>query len=181
MKKTIFLLMLAFATTSLFAQKKTTTSATISFDATTSKDALPKAENKTAIAAINVKTGSVAFEAIMKSFTFSNPMMQQHFNGENWLSTDKFPTATFKGMITNIGEINLKKDGTYNVDIMGNLTLHGKTQPVKTSGTIIVSKKKLNISSEFTIKLEEYGINGSAIAAGKVAMEPKIRVSGLLK
>ena len=181
MKKTIFLFMLAFATTSLFAQKKTTTSATISFDATTSKDALPKAENKTAIAAINVKTGSVAFEAIMKSFTFSNPMMQQHFNGENWLSTDKFPTATFKGMITNIGEINLKKDGTYNVDIMGNLTLHGKTQPVKTSGTIIVSKKKLNISSEFTIKLEEYGINGSAIAAGKVAMEPKIRVSGLLK
>lgn len=181
MKKTILLFMLAFATTSLFAQKKTTTSATISFDATTSKDALPKAENKTAIAAINVKTGSVAFEAIMKSFTFSNPMMQQHFNGENWLSTDKFPTATFKGMITNIGEINLKKDGTYNVDITGNLALHGKTQPVKTSGTIIVSKKKLNISSEFTIKLEEYGINGSAIAAGKVAMEPKIRVSGLLK
>ena len=41
----------------LFAQKKTTTSAIINFDATTSLDALPKAENKTAVAAIDTKKG----------------------------------------------------------------------------------------------------------------------------
>jgi hypothetical protein len=47
MKKTILSLALVVATGLLFAQKKTTTSATINFDATTSIDKLPRAENKT--------------------------------------------------------------------------------------------------------------------------------------
>ena len=60
MKKTILFLGLVIAAGSLFAQKKTTTSATVSFDATTSLDALPKANNKTVIGAIDTKTGAVA-------------------------------------------------------------------------------------------------------------------------
>ena len=47
MKKTILALALVAVTGSLFAQKKTTTSATVAFDASTSIDNLPKAENKT--------------------------------------------------------------------------------------------------------------------------------------
>ena len=48
MKKTLIIMVLVFATGAIFAQKKrTTTSATVSFDATTSLDKLPKAENKT--------------------------------------------------------------------------------------------------------------------------------------
>ena len=85
MKKTILILALVITTVGLFAQKKTTTSATISFDATTSLDDLPKANNKTAIGAIDTKTGAVAFEATVKNFTFANPTMQGHFNGEKWL------------------------------------------------------------------------------------------------
>mgnify|MGYP003492588993 FL=1 len=50
MKKTILSLAMVLAAGLLFAQKKTTTSAVISFDATTPIDALPKAENKTVIA-----------------------------------------------------------------------------------------------------------------------------------
>ena len=45
MKKTILSLAMVLAAGLLFAQKKTTTSAVISFDATTPIDALPKAEN----------------------------------------------------------------------------------------------------------------------------------------
>ena len=51
-----------------FTQKKTTTSAIVGFDATTAIDALPKAENKTVIAAIDPSKGSVQFEAIIKNF-----------------------------------------------------------------------------------------------------------------
>ncbi|MGZ8509729.1 MAG: hypothetical protein ACXWWA_05105, partial [Chitinophagaceae bacterium] len=85
MKKTILLLSLVIATGGLFAQKKTTTSATVSFDATTSLDALPKADNKTVIGALDTQTGAVQFEANVKNFTFKNPMMQEHFNGEKWM------------------------------------------------------------------------------------------------
>ena len=77
MKKVTLILALTVVTGALFAQKKTTSSGSITFDATTPKDDMPKAENKTVIAAIDTKTGSVAFEAIVKSFSFVNGMMQE--------------------------------------------------------------------------------------------------------
>lgn len=176
MKKTILVSAMMISTVLVFAQKKTTTSATIGFDATTEKDALPKAENKTAVAALDTKKGTVAFETIIKNFSFSNPMMQEHFNGDGWMNSDKFPTATFKGTITNLSAIDFEKDGVYTADVAGDLTMHGETKPVKTQAKVTVKDKMISAAADFTVKLEDYKINGGAIAAGKVAKEPKISV-----
>ena len=182
MKKSIILLALVGLTTITFGQKKkTTTSATITFDATTSSDKLPKADNKTVVASIDTKTGNVAFESILKSFTFSNPKMQEHFNGASWMDSDKFPTATFKGKITNIAVVNFKKDGSYNAEVTGDLTMHGITKPVTTTATIVVAGAAVSTTTNFSVKLADYGVNGGAIAAGKVATEPKITVSADFK
>lgn len=177
MKKTILLFALAAFTAVSFGQKKkTTTSATINFDATTKLDALPKAENKTVIASLNTKTGAVAFEALVKNFSFSNPKIQEHFNAANWMDSDKFPKATFIGTISNIAEINFKANGTYTANVTGNLTMHGVTKPVTTTATIVINGKKVKSSSNFTVALADYGVNGPAIGAGKVATDPKISV-----
>jgi polyisoprenoid-binding protein YceI len=176
MKKTIMLFALVGLTTLTFAQKKkTTTSATINFDATTPADALPKAENKTAVASINPKTGEVAFESIIKSFSFSNPMMQEHFNSEKWLNSEKFPKSTFKGKITNLSAINFKVDGTYSATVAGDLTIHGITKPVNTTASIVIKAGKVNSTTDFAIKLADFGIASPAIGT-KVAAEPKITV-----
>ena len=106
MKKTILSIALVLATGLLFAQKKTTTAAIIKFDATTSLDKLPKAENLAAIASLDTKTGQIAFEANMKNFSFSNPRIQEHFNSPTWLDSEKFPTASFKGSITNLSKVD---------------------------------------------------------------------------
>ena len=181
MKKTILLFALALSAGALFAQKKTTTSATVNFDATTGSDALPKAENTTAVASLDTKTGKVGFEAIVKNFSFSNPMMQEHYNSDKWMDSDKFPTATFKGSITNLEAINFDKDGTYTANVEGDLTLHGETKPVKTSAAINVKGKEIIASSDFTIMLEDYKISGGPVTAGKVAKEPKISVNADFK
>lgn len=176
MKKTILSVALVMATGLLFAQKKTTTSATVSFDATTPKDALPKADNKTVIASIDTKSGTVAFEAAIKSFTFSNPMIQDHFNSKGWMDSDQFATATFKGSIVNLKDVKFNTDGTYPVTVSGDLTMHGEKKPVEAKGTITVSGKTVKAVSEFTVNLDDYKVTGGAIAAGKVAKEPKISV-----
>ena len=176
MKKTILSVALVLATGLLFAQKKTTTSAIITFDATTALDALPKAENKTVIASLDTKLGAVLFEASIKSFSFSNPKIQEHFNSKGWMDSDQFETATFKGSIVNLKDVKFNKDGTYAVTVTGNLTIHGETKPVESKGTITVSGKSIKATSDFTIKLEDYKVNGGAIAAGKVSKEPKITV-----
>ena len=177
MKKTILSIALVLATGLLFAQKKTTTSAIINFDATTSLDKLPKADNKTVIASLDTKTGKLAFEVNIKNFAFANPRMQEHFNSAGWMDSDQFPVATFKGDITNLSVVNFAKDGTYAVIVKGDLTMHGITKPVEAAASITVSGKTINATSDFTVKLEDYGVNGGAIAAGKVSKEPKISVA----
>ena len=55
--------------------------------------------------------------------------------------------------------------------------MHGITKPVEAAASITVSGKTINATSDFTVKLEDYGVNGGAIAAGKVSKEPKITVA----
>lgn len=181
MKKMILFVALVAVTGSLFAQKKTTTSATVAFDASTAIDALPKAENKTAVASLDTKTGNVAFEATVKNFAFSNPTIQDHFNGEKWLNSDAFPTFIFKGKIADLSKVNFAKNGTYNVDVEGALTVKDKEQTVKVPATLVVKDGAINASSEFSIKLSDYGISGAPIDGGKVAKEPKITVKADFK
>jgi len=181
MKRTGIILALFFSGSLLYAQKKTTTSAVVSFDATTSLDPLPKAENKTAVGSVDIGTGAVAFEVAIKNFSFQNPKMQGHFNGTTWMDSDQFPTATFKGKITNLPQVNLKVNGTYNANVEGALTMHGVTNQVTTTAVITVDGKKLNAKAEFSIKMKDYQINGPAIGSGHVSSEPVIKVLADLK
>lgn len=181
MKKAILILTAVIIAGSLIAQKKTTTSATVSFDASTSLDNLPKADNKTVIAAIDTKTGAVLFEANVKNFAFANPMMQEHFNGQNWLHSDAHPTFTFKGNILNSGSVDFSKDGSYKTEVEGLLSIKGKEQKIKVPGTIVVKGGNLQVSANFSISLADYAISGAPIDAGKVAKEPKITISAELK
>ena len=179
MKKTILSVALVLATGLIFAQKKTTTSAVINFDATTSLDKLPKAENKTVIASLDTKTGKLAFEVAVKNFAFANPKIQEHFNSKGWMDSDQFTTATFVGNISNVAAVKFTKDGTYKVDVNGDLTIHGVTKPVETRGTVTVKDGVITANAEFSIKLEDYDVNGGAIAAGKVSKEPVIAVTAV--
>jgi polyisoprenoid-binding protein YceI len=181
MKKTIlFIALIAFGG-SLIAQKATTTSAVVTFDATTEKDALPKAENKTVIAAVDKSTGAVAFEAAVNNFAFSNPMIQEHFNGDKWMNSAKFPKFTFTGKISDLSKVSFGKDGSYTVDVTGDLTVRDVTKSITTPATIVVKNGAISASSAFTIKLADYGFTGGPIDAGKVAPEPKITVAAELK
>jgi polyisoprenoid-binding protein YceI len=180
MKKTILTFAVVAVSITAMAQKKTTTSAIVAFDASTAIDNLPKAENKTVIAAIDPAKNTIQFEAAVKSFAFSNPKIQEHFNQKNWMNSDEFPKATFSGVIKDPGAVNFKKDGTYTVNVEGELTIKGKTQKVTAPATIIVSGKSLKTSATFSIKLADYEIDGAPVAAGKVSKEPTITVSAEL-
>ncbi len=179
MKKTMLFFSLLTITTLSFAQVKQTTSAVVAFDATTPKDALPKAENKTVIAQIDTKTGQIGFEAAVKNFAFSNPVIQEHFNEERWMSSDKYPAFTFEGKINDAQKYNFSKNGVYNVTVTGQMTVKGKSNEVSTPATIEVKNGTLMASANFTITLADYGINVGD--AGKIAGQPKITVTAELK
>jgi hypothetical protein len=107
------------------------------------------------------KTGALSFVMLMKGFVFENALMQEHFNGKDYLNSPAFPKATFTGSITNIAAVNFAKNGKYNVTVSGNLTIKGKTQKTTATGSITVNNGKLLASSVFKIKLKDFGINVS--------------------
>jgi polyisoprenoid-binding protein YceI len=181
MKKIVLFLSFLALSGGVFAQRKITTSATVAFDASTSLDNLPKAENKTAIAAIDTKTGAVQFEAAVKNFAFANPMMQDHFNGTNWMNSEAFPKFSFKGAIVDMNKANFEKNGTYTISVTGDLTVKNITKQITAPATLVVKDGILNALAGFSIRLSDYEISGVPIDAGKVAKEPRITVSAELK
>ena len=58
------------------------------------------ATNNTVSAVLDPKTNEVAVLALIKAFKFKVPLMEEHFN-ENYLESDKYPKATFKGKLLN--------------------------------------------------------------------------------
>jgi polyisoprenoid-binding protein YceI len=83
--------------------------------------------------------------------------MQEHFN-ENYIESDKFPNATFKGKIINLKDINFEKNGTYKAMVEGDLTIHGITKKVKHQGTFEIKDGKISANAKFPIALKDYEI-----------------------
>jgi polyisoprenoid-binding protein YceI len=94
----------------------------------------------------------------MKGFEFKKALMQEHFN-ENYVESDKYPKAEFRGQVTNNNEIAYTKDGSYNAHVKGKLTLHGQTKDVEADGKITVKSGKLVLTSKFNILMSEYDID----------------------
>src|SRR5258705_4640929 len=141
MKKTILFLSFAAITATGMAQKVTTTSGNVNFDATTATDPMPKAENKTVIASLDKTTGDLAFEVAVNNFTFVNPMMQEHFNGKDWMNSATFPKFTFTGKIVKISAVKFDKNGTYNVTVTRNLTIKEVSKPVSLKCQLTVNHR----------------------------------------
>src|SRR3954451_8714281 len=67
-----------------------------------------KAINNQVYAAIDAGKKNMAFSLLIKSFTFTKELMQEHFN-ENYVESDKYPKASFSGTYT--GDVDLTKNG----------------------------------------------------------------------
>ena len=105
--------------------------------------------------AVNIATKAVYFKVKITSFHFANPKMEEHFN-ENYMESAKFPDATFKGNITDT--VDLKKDGQYNVNITGTLTVHGVEKVRTIPGTITVKDGKIWMYSKFQVACADHNI-----------------------
>ncbi len=181
MKRASLLFLIILFSVLVSAQKKTTTSAVIAFDASTSLDNLPKAENRTVVAALDLQKKTIQFEAAIRNFSFTNPRMQDHFNQKGWMFSDEYPKAVFSGVITDPQAVNFGKDGTYEVTVSGDLTIRGQTQKITTPATISVAGGSYNASASFSIRLADYGVDAPPVSAGKVSREPTISVSAEFK
>lgn len=134
-----------------------------------------EAVNKTVTAVLDSKSGVIQFSVLMKGFEFEKALMQEHFN-ENYVESDQYPKAEFKGSIINNSEINYLKNGTYTVKVKGKLTIHGVTKDVATTGNFKISGANINATATFNIFVSDYKIKIPSIVKDKVSNTIKIIV-----
>ena len=126
------------------------------------------ATNDEVLAVIDVKKNEVAVDIPIKSFVFRKKLMREHFN-ENYLESEKFPKATFKGNFKGNSDITNLVDGTYTVTAKGELTIHGVKKNIDTLVQIIISQQRLSASFGFDITVKEYGVKVPRLMFKKIA------------
>jgi len=137
-----------------------------------------KADNNQVISIINTTTGELQFSLLINAFHFKKSLMEEHFN-ENYMESKKYPKASFKGKITDLSKVNFKVDGTYPVTVSGDLTIHGVTNKVTSTGTIAVKGGVISASSKFPVKLSDYKIEIPKIVKDNIAKVVDVTVSCL--
>ena len=139
-----------------------------------------EAQNKTAAALLDTKTGDVQFSVLMKAFQFPKALMQEHFNS-NYVESNKYPTADFKGTITNNADIRYTKDGTYTAKVKGTLTIHGVSKNIVSDATLKVNNGKIDANTVFSILLSDYKITRSGSVKDKLSNTITITVTTSLE
>ncbi len=172
------LLCLLLIASEVFSQRYMTRTAKVTFFSSTPLENI-EAVNNEAASAIDAKSGDVAFQVPVKSFRFEKALMQEHFN-ENYMESDKFPKAEFKGRLVRPETVRFDKDGTYNVTASGKLTMHGVTRDVTIPGTITVKGSGITASSKFSVRCADYGIKIPAVVAGKIAEQIEVTVNSIM-
>lgn len=172
MKKTLITCICLIFTSVMFSQKMITRSGEIKFEASMPAFEEVAAKNNTASCIFDKATGDLAVLALVKAFRFKVPLMEEHFN-ENYIESDKFPKATFKGKVINFDASKLSA-GKTSFDIEGDLTLHGITKKVKTKITFVQSGDNLLATCSFNVKPNDYNIKIPSVVKSKIAETVKI-------
>lgn len=132
-----------------------------------------KAENNQTYAILDPVNHHTAFAVLLKGFIFPKELMQEHFN-ENYVESDKYPKATFSGACS--GDMDLNKEGIYEVVIKGDLNLHGVTKPIETTAQLEVKKGHIKGTSVFKLRPEDFNISIPNIVRDKIASVIDVKV-----
>lgn len=177
-KLTLSILLVVCTTMAIAQDKYQLKNCTVSFFSEAPLENI-EANNKDSKGIVDPTARNFAFRIPIKSFVFKKSLMQEHFN-ENYLESEKYPNASFKGTLE--GNYDIKKNGSYPVTASGELEIHGVKQQRKIPAIIEVKDQSIQISSKFKVKLDDHKIKIPTLVFNKIAEEVEVTLqSNLLK
>jgi hypothetical protein len=163
-----------------FAQTKMVTkTGKLTFEASVPAFEEVKAKNESVTVVLNPATGEIASLALIKGFRFKTALMEEHFN-ENYMESDKFPKATFKGKIENFDASKLTATAQ-NYTIKGKMEMHGKTKDITITASIRKSGDGIEIDSNFTVNTDDFAIDIPSVVSKKVSKKVAVRLDATVK
>lgn len=135
-----------------------------------------EALNEKVLGAIDLEKGTLAVSMFIKGFHFDRSLMEEHFN-ENYLESDKYPKATFKGKISDFSSLDFTKNGSFEAEADGEIEIHGVTKPLKAIVKFDVVNSKLMAATTFDIKVAEFDIEVPKLVIKNIAEVVEVKAS----
>lgn len=177
MKKAILLLLLLVSAPVLKAQIYIATSCEVSFFSAAPLENI-EAVNKSARPVLSTATNDIQVKIPISNFQFEKALMQEHFN-ENYMETEKYPNAIFKGKIQE--NIDWSKDGVHKVTVKGNLEIHGVTKERTLDGTVTIKDGKIMIASKFMVRVADHNIKVPSMYIQNIAESVAVTINATLE
>ena len=117
------------------------------------------------------------FEVDLSSLDTGIGLRNRHMR-DNYLETDKFRYATYKGTITNNDKIS---NNTFEVEVKGTMNIHGVTKNLNIYGTLTENNAGLRIVSQFNVNLLDYNIDVPQVMFLKISEIMDLRLDFYMK
>lgn len=95
------------------------------------------------------------------------------------LNAEEYPFAEFFGKLKT--PFNPDKNGTQEVTVEGEFTVHGNTREISIDGTLEKTEEGLQLNAAWTLNITDYDIEPPGILFYRVSEEIDIRINALLK
>ena len=129
-----------------------------------------EAENSQVLSIVDAGNGQMAIAILMQSFLFQKALMQEHFN-ENYVESDIYPKATFKGNIIDFDKISATETP---VKIIGEITIHGESQKITIEAIAKKTQVAVFMTGDFYINLADFAVDIPSIVRNKIAQKIKV-------
>lgn len=178
--KTNLLSILFLLSLNSFAQNKMITkTGKITFEASVSSFEEIKAKNESVTCVLNTSSGEIASLALIKGFRFKIALMEEHFN-ENYIESDLYPKATFRGKIENFDASKLTATSK-EYTVKGKLEIHGKSKDIIIKARIKKSEDGIDIDTNFIVNTDDFGIEIPNLVSQKVSKKVTMKLDATLK
>jgi len=165
--KKIVIVLIGLISINVSAQKYFTKTGETEFKASVEAFEPVEAINNSTTIVLNSENGQIAGLLFVKAFNFKIALMQEHFN-ENYMDSDKYPKATFRGQLVDFDLSNLTMESK-EIKLKGILTVKGKEKIIDTIAQLKKEGKKIILTSAFSVKPQEFDIKIPGIVREKIA------------
>lgn len=133
-----------------------------------------KAESNAMTGLIDPEKRTFAFQVETKTLNgFNSPLQEEHFY-ENYIESDKYPTATFSGKI--IENVDFDKPGDIIIRAKGVLDIHGEKMERIIKCQLVSQPNGFLARSTFTVSLADHNISIPKLVYQKIAEEVQVLI-----
>jgi hypothetical protein len=132
-----------------------------------------KAKSESVTTIFDVGKNEIASLALIRGFRFKNPLMQEHFN-ENYIESDLYPKAIFRGKIIDFDVNELGSTGS-EYTVKGVLEIRERKKSIEPVARIQKINDVISMQGIFKVLPKDFDIQIPTIVENKIAKEVIVR------